>query len=262
MLPGMNPAKNLTILNIIHIEEIDRSSTGGIPALLKALQKNSIDKKHLIGIISRRYQVAHFFEDMLRYMIDVIRNDGELSEAAQKGLFFAVEQNLKEELGEVAEYGGPHREGRRIFLTALGFDYQLWSRDLGMYDKLGILYPSARKLIEFIREVISRGSVEAVAALWYYENRISLDGIHGDYYILLSAFEKQFPEFKKTKYQEGDALWHLASHAQHDEYHAQLAENGLHAVASRTEVMNRITTTCRDMQIAFDTFWEDVYAEL
>lgn len=252
----------IPLLTKLHQQEVSRYQNGEIPAILKALKETAVKRDDLKKIIFIRYQVAHFFEDMLRYMIVVIRNDTTLIRDQQEALVSAASQNLKEELGEFVEYGGPHREGREVLLSALGIDYQDWSKNLGTYNSPGNVSHAVKDLILSIKEIISRGAIEAITALWYYENRISLDGVLGDYYILLHAFETQFPEFKKPAYTEGDALWHIASHANHDEYHAGLAEDALHKVMSLCGSQQKILTTFEDMKKACDDFWNEIEKEL
>jgi len=245
----------MKILRKIHIDEVARYTSGNIPSLLLKLKNKTVTREELIQIVQIRYQAANFFEDWLRLIIDTVRNSS-LSRTEKETLSYAAEQNLREELGEVEIYGGPHRNGRIIQLEALGIDPETWTKDLGTYDKLGNVHPAARHLIESLKAIINRGPVEAITALWYYENRISLDGVNGDYCLLLHALESKFPELYKEKYIEGGALYHISSHAEHDEFHAKLAEDALETSTLAKE--NIIIETCGSVQVIVDRFWDEV----
>ncbi len=241
----------------IHQYEVQRYKEGNIPEILKMLKNNSLTRDQLTDLISIRYEAAHFFEDILRLIIKKIKEDVSLENTVQQKLLYSAEQNLKEELGEEEKYGGPHENGRKVLLTALGVDYEKWKGRLGTIENTLIPNVAPKKLIEEFKDVVNEGSIEAVSALWYYENRISLDGVVGDYYILLKAFEIKFPEFKKDTYQERDVLWHIASHAHHDEFHAQIAKDGLLSLVNTVDSVEKIERACEEMRKAIDTFWND-----
>ncbi len=236
-----------------------------IPEILFRMKQCEVSRTQLTHIISVRYQAAHFFEDMLRRIIEVV-NRGQhrlpqrwpiIDTNTRTVLREAVTINLAEELGQMAEYGGPHHEGREVFLTALGIDYVSWKAKLGTYNDLGDLDPSVRFLVNRMKWIIELGPLEALVALWYYENRISMDHTQGDYHILLRAFEVAFPEFKKpeSKYVEGDPLWHIASHADHDEHHAQLARDALMKVEGVPLFFESIENGILETRKAIDFFW-------
>src|SRR3989338_2934563 len=207
-----------------------------IPLILHRMNEGALPRQTLVEVIKIRYQVAHFFEDMLEHMLRIIRarrfwrKDGLIWPDVATAFEHAVAENLKDERGEVAEYGGPHREGRSVFLTALGVDYRAWATPLGSYGSLGSLDEFSSYVITQLQHIIEYGAVEALGILWCYERAISRDGRCGDYCIMLRAFERAFPEFAKVEYHEGDALWHIASHAQHDSEHARLAAEALAAL--------------------------------
>ncbi len=258
----MKNKKRLKALLKIHNKEVADARMNKLPRILLDLKENKLSRDKLIQIISTRYQVAHFFEDMLRLIINIIKNESYIPNNIRTKLLYSAEQNLKEELGEIIEYGGPHQTGREVFLNSLGIDYCEWKKNLGTYEDFGRVATSAKKLLKKLKSLISKGAVEAVSTLWYYENRISLDGINGDYHILLNAFEERFPEFKKEKYTEGDPLWHIASHSNHDEYHAQIAEAGLTECTSISGTEKKIISTCIEAKKVLDTFWNDCYKEI
>ena len=233
-----------------------------IPAVLYRLRRNEVTQLQLITLISIRYQFAHFFEDMLRHMIAVVdtglfhRNEDPLTSKEKTSLREAATQNLQEELGELESYGGPHREGREVLLSALGVDYQKWKSNLGTYDNPGEVHESVLMLLTELKRIISTGAVEAISCLWYYENKISLDGVEGDYCILLKAFEQRFPEFKKDDYKEGDVLWHISSHAEHDVYHAALAEKALQSGHQSYVWVEAVDYGVRETRMALEYFWD------
>lgn len=236
-----------------------------IPEVLFRMKQGEVNREQLTQIISVRYQAAHFFEDMLRRIVEVVNCRQHrrpqrwplIDTGTSTALCEAATVNLAEELGQMAEYGGPHREGREVFLTALGIDYVTWKAKLGTYENMGELDPAARFLVNRMRWIIELGPVEALVALWYYENRISMDHMQGDYHILLHAFETAFPEFKRPngKYVEGDPLWHIASHADHDEHHAQLAKDALVKVEEIPLVFESIENGVLETRKAVDFFW-------
>lgn len=237
---SMEPRKEAekTIVDF-HASEMARYSAGQIPEVLKSLENGEITREQLTELIATRYQAAHFFEDMLKRLIDRIENDSSLSEETKSTMKKSVQQNLDEEMGLNADYGGPHVEGREDLLKALNRNYEEWKSKLGDYNNLGELEDSAKAMIEEMKRIIDESSVAGLAALYNYEDRISLDGI-GDYYILLKGLEKLFPEFKKDKYVEGDEFWHIYSHADHDEHHAALAKRGILAGVSNPTDLEKI----------------------
>jgi hypothetical protein len=203
------------------------------------------------------------FEEFLEHVMKVVKQS-KLPREIKDGLYEAAHQNYLEEKGTVIEYGGPHSEGRETLLMALGYDYDKWQQPLGTYENPGAVCEPVRVLLTHLREIVARGPIEAITALWCYENRISLDG-YGDYFILLHGFENAFPQFKKASledYKEGDVFWHLASHAHHDTYHAQLAVDGLNLLPGADANVEKITTVCRDMKHLFDTFWNSLATEI
>lgn len=251
--------------------EVVRYETSKIPEILFEMDRGGLSREQLITVISIRYQVAHFFEDMLREMLRIVARgtyregmcplDPEVVQAFRK----AITTNLREELGEIGDYGGPHKEGRKVFLTALGVDYDAWKQPLGTYHRLGTLHESAKSLVSRLQWIISRGAVEALAALWYYECRIALNRRHGDYHILLRAFEGQFPEFKKPdrEYREGDVLWHLHSHAVHDECHARLAADALCTLEDVPGAwLDSIELGFQETLFAFENFWHGLSGQM
>jgi hypothetical protein len=209
-----------------------------IPEILYRMNRGELERQQLVEVITVRYQVAHFFEAMLEQMLRVIdagrfrEKDGQLYPDVIPALRHAVAQNLREERGEAEEYGGPHAKGRAALLQALGVDYAQWQNLLGTYEHLGALDEFAKYAVTQLKYFTSLGGIEAVSILWHYEWSISRDGVCGDYCVLLRAFEHAFPEFANPSglYREGDPLWHLYSHARHDEYHAELAEQALVAL--------------------------------
>ncbi|MDO8620404.1 MAG: hypothetical protein Q7R64_03610 [bacterium] len=239
--------------------ETERYRRNRIPEIVFAMKQHMLSCQQLREVVSVRYEVAHYFILMLSHMLHVIETgtyrEGscKVSKVVKDALHFAVTENLKEENGDVPAYGGPHYKGRALLLSALGFNYENWSARLGTYGNLIRVDPSARYLVAEMKKTIELGAVEAVSALWYYEMRITLD-----YPILLSALEKKFPELLKDDgtYREGDALWHLASHARHDEHHAKLAEDAL-ALLSGTPGMwgDSMEHGARRTLFAVDNFW-------
>ena len=245
-------------IDSFHAGEVERYKRGEFPEILKRIEASDISKEKMVEVISTRYQVAHFFEDMLRRIIRGVEAS-ELATNVKAALIHSVQVNLNEELGEVAEYGGPHREGREVLLNALGVDYETWKKDLGIYENLGKLNPIARELVESLKRIIDTDPIAAVAMLYSYEDKISLDGV-GDYHKLLAGLEKLYPELAKadSKYVEGDALWHIYSHADHDEHHAALAKSGLVESVSTEADLSKLQTGMTRAKIALDTFWNNL----
>ena len=251
------------ILSGWHQSEIKQYSLNQIPEVLYRMKRRELSREQLTEIISVRYQAAHFFEDMLREIMRVVDagtyrgNQCPITPEVMVELRKAAALNLSEELGEVKEYGGPHREGREVLLTSLGVDYAKWQSTLGSYENIGDIDENAKWLVSRMRWIIQHGAIEAIAALWYYENRISLDHVYGDYHLLLHAFEEKFPEFKKpgSTYHEGDPLWHIYSHADHDEHHANLAKQSLLVMQPPGLWPDSIVFGLRESSKAIDYFW-------
>ncbi len=253
------------ILNGWYEADMERHRLNQIPEILHRMKQGELTREQLISIIGVRYQAAHFFEEMLEDMHFAIHQgrfrtmEGEFPwPECKEALRAAVLTNLSEERGEIAEYGGPHSNARKVFLEALGVDYEKWQPDPCGYNSPERLDELVAYVLGQMQFAIHCGAIEAVAALWYYENRISLDGVHGDYCILLKAFEGAFPEFKKPQgsYKEGDPLWHLASHAQHDEHHAKLAEDALSTLDGKPGMWeDSIDIGIRTAHLALLNFW-------
>lgn len=247
-------------IDVFHAREVEKYKRGEMPAVLKNIKEGAVTREQITRVMTTRYQAAHFFEDMLKRIIQNIRSAG-LSSEIQTPLVQSVEQNLREELGEAAAYGGPHREGREVLLKALGVDYEEWRSKLGTYNELGNLDPAAGKLIESLRKITDENPITAVALLYYYEDRISLDG-EGDYHVLLGGLEKLFPELSKETYVEGDALWHVSSHADHDVHHAALAKDALtHAVRNQIDIAS-LEKGLSETKSALDAFWNELGQEI
>ncbi len=252
-----------TILETIHKEEVLRYRNNQIPSVLVELKQGTIQRDKLKQLIGIRYQLAHFFEGFLQHIMATV-TEALLPKNQKTSLYYAVHENYLEELGENEDYGGPHSEGRETLLNALGYDYQKWQQPLGSYEHSVKINVSVSFMLKKLKEVVSRGPIEAMITLWYYENRISLEDGLGDYYILLNAFEKVFSEFKKPidEYKEGDVLWHLASHASHDTYHAQLVVDAFGSVPYSAKLRNTILSTCIELRTSFDYFWNNISIEI
>lgn len=243
-----------------------------IPEILYRLRVGELTRGQLVSVISVRYQVADLFEDMLEHMLRVIdkgrhrSNDQQLSEPVISALRKAVEENLAEERGEVPEYGGPHRDARKVFLQALGINYAVWKNTRAdLYQNLEGMNENARYLVSQMRRIIGEGGVEAVSVLWYYENRISLGGEDGDYCFLLRNFERSFHEFRKPQgvYVEGDPFWHLYSHSRHDANHADMAAAALASLDGTTGMWSdSIDSSIQSVVLAIDNFWHGISDQL
>ena len=255
--------KTEKILKRIHKEDVMRYCNNQICHALLCVKKGHATKDQLSRLISIRYQLAHFFEEFLQHVMKTV-TESSLPDNQKTALYNAVHENYLEEVGENLEYGGPHSEGRETLLNALGYDYEKWQQPLGSFQNPGVVNISVGLMIEKIKNVVDRGPIEAMTVLWYYENRISLEDGLGDYYIILSAFEKAFPEFKKPidDYKEGDVLWHLASHAFHDTYHAQLVIDGFKNVPYTAQIHHTILSVCIELRTSFDWFWNVLWSEV
>ncbi|MBS3922044.1 MAG: hypothetical protein KGZ37_02705 [Nitrosarchaeum sp.] len=249
--------ENITrTLASVHGTECLRYQTNSLPNTLKNLKNNAYSQNELKVLICRRYQLAHLFEQMLEYMLEQVKYKTKFWSKAKKEKFlFAIEQNILEEKGGVAEYGKAHIEGRKIILNALDVDYDQEYAKIGSFDNpTGI--PAARRFFKKIKKLIDLGSIETLVVLWYYENRISLSDKLGDYWIMVRAFEEAFPKWKKSKYVEGDVFWHLYSHAVHDEFHAKYCEDALTLLSSRNS--KKVQKVCEKMRVIFDEFWDSI----
>lgn len=247
-------------IDAAHFDEVDRYEAGEFPEILRRIEKGQITKEQMTAVMSTRYQVAHFFEDMLCRIIKNVEAS-DLEPEAKEALLQSVQVNLNEELGIESNYGGPHKEGREALLSALGINYEEWKRDLGEYDNLGKLDPVARQLVESLKKIADRDPITAVAMLNLYEDRISL-GTIGDYYKLLSGLEKLYPKLAKEEYVEGDAFWHVYSHADHDEHHADMAKHGILLAVRNQEDVAKISAGLSETKAALDKFWYDLGKEI
>lgn len=238
---------------------VERYRSGQAPRLLQRIASGSLTRPQLTEVISIRYQVAHFFEDMLRCLIHVIDDASDISDEARPQLRHAVQANLDDELGKAGYGSQPHLEGRRDMLQALGIDYDQWSSQLGTYNHFGDVRPAALGLLVRMRHAVMLHPLAGVAALLEYEHRISLHGA-GDYWMLLQGLEKLFPELcpHGRGYREGDPFWHIFSHAQHDDHHAKLAEDGLVAAIRNENDAMPIFSGLVIARYAVDCFWIDL----
>ena len=246
-----------SILEKISKREIELHRKGNIPFLLLALKKSELSRSDLVNLISKRYQLANMFEGFLKHIMQKIEES--TMEEKLKNLFYqAVYQNYLEET-TVSNYGQPHWKGRKKLLIELGINYNNWVKEIGSYEKPDKVCIAVKTILKQMKRIVNKGPIEALTALWYYENRISLSDELGDYYLILNNFEKMYPEFKKAKYTEEDALWHIASHAEHDTYHSELAIKGLEGLDSNKENKKIIKNTCEEMRKYFYDFWGNLF---
>lgn len=238
-------------------QELTEVAAGNMPPLLKRLStaEASLGREQLRDIISLRYETAHFFEALLRRLINQLkRQPGD----QYNPLLEALEKNLAEEVGEAAvDYGPAHVEGRQRLLEAIGVNYQEWVSGLGNdLDDLKGVHRPARDLLEGYISLIDTNPLAAGTAMLYYEGRIP----RVDYPILIQAVEKVygFPQAK----QPTDTRWHLDSHAEHDVYHeAELVDGVVAAVI--TELDQRIVqATLIQTKLRWNFFWEDLATEI
>lgn len=262
-------AEVLTAFSITELARYKEPSL--LPNTLKKICLGEIHSKYLVTITLRRYALAHFFVGMLERMQETIEKGknrySKIQGEQRENLLLAVTKNLDEELGKVEGYGGPHINGRKDFLKYFDHDYEDLYGKIGSFDcpidtNLLSSRPAYVEFANSVNELFTVGgchdhSVMAVAILWYYENRISLDGIHGDYPILLKALKKSFPILKKETYAEGDPLYHIWSHAQHDPCHAKYCEDAL--ISLPNEYAKDVLHACSQMRFLFDNFWEEIY---
>ena len=230
--------------------DIQRYKEGKIPRTLEDLAKiYPFHREALSSLLVTRLELAHFFKDQLRYIIKKIKKDfGSAHTHYQE----VVEQNLKEELGKLPEYGGPHEKDREIFLTALGVDYATWVNRLGTYRRPEKICQATKFILDAVKPLINLGGMSGLIVLWYWEHRLSRGG-YGEFCILLKACEKLFSEFKKNVYQPGDVLYWLASHAEHDTHHAKAVAD----VLDNNAMMDRDVTRSilNTMDSYFEVYW-------
>lgn len=216
-------------------------------------------------IVARRYQAAHFFEDMLRLILKEIAAARDLSPRAKQALDHSVRANLEEEIGQSGDYGGePHSQGRRQLLEALGYDYERWVEGLGTYDALGNLHPSAEYLVSGLRGLVKIHPIVGVAVLMHYEDRISFikgKKQKGDYPELLGTLEDS-ATFRRSHHGEpyppDHPLYHLWSHSQHDVRHAQLALDGLLTAVGSWRYLKLILLGLFGAEELITKFWKEV----
>ena len=71
-------------------------------------------------------------------------------------------------------------------------------------------------------------------------------------------FEKKFPEWKREAYVPGDELWHLASHAAHDQDHAKAFEQALMQSVQDDSEADRVIMGAFQGKHYWDTFWKQL----
>lgn len=242
--------------------EVSRYQKNDIPLCLQFLKTGYIEQKYLKKMILYRYELSHMFVGLLEHIAKVVL-ESSLPKEEKQSLYKAVYANYLDETGE--GYGGPHHEGRKMLIESLGENYENYVSVLGTYKKPGRVHGFTTELLDSIKQIVTQGPIQAITLLWYYENRISLENGLGDYFILLRAFERTFPQWKKAsiaEYKEGDPLYHLASHADHDTHHAQLCFDGLASILFSEDELKNIEYTCIKMTVAFDRFWNQLWKEV
>lgn len=251
------------LLHEIHYNEVARYQKNDIPLCLQFMKTGHIEKKHLKKVILYRYELSHMFVGLLEHIMKIILKSS-LPNEEKQALHKAVNDNYLDEVGQ-AEYGGSHDEGRKVFIESLGENYENYSSILGTYQNPGQIHKFTFDIINIIKQIVEEGPIQAIALLWYYENRISLENGLGDYFILLRAFERTFPNWKKSNvadYKEGDPLYHLASHADHDTHHAQLCIDGLSKAKLTVDELKGVEYACIRLAVAFDHFWNQLWKEV
>lgn len=212
-------------------------------------------REQLLAVLQTRYQPAHMFEWVMKYLLDACAAQG-----SYESLVKALCQNLEEERGEGEnDYGPAHVLGRRAFFKALGLDYTGWERGLtrNIYI-LDSLCPAARNLIAFYRELINTSPLAGGAGMLYWEGRIA----RLDYPLLLERVDAEFgfslvenTPPRTATLEEIPPRWHLQSHAEHDVIHeADLIEAVVGLVQSPADVA-LVKTALLASQKAWNCFW-------
>lgn len=226
----------------------------------QGLYDPDITRENLRQIIILRYQVAHFFNELFEKLgrgVDKNHKDKpELSEA--------ITENLSEEKGESGEM--EHGSARKVLLTKLGIDADEWSNQNGTLEHIENVDHRVRAIVEKIRSLIEENTLQGYGAMTYWEAR-GAQPETGDQTLLLRAFEAKYPEFKKEdtnepgkkgKYEPGDALYHLESHAILDVEHSKMLINALSASVHTEEEIESVLFGMRTAHLAWQQFWESI----
>ena len=220
-------------------------------------------REQLLGVLSIRYQPAHLFELVIESLLCQIQQEG----STCAPLADALRKNLAEEKAEGgADYGPPHVLGRRAFFIALGLDYQAWEAHLGKnVDDLSGCNESVRELIGSYKALIQEGALSGGTAMLYWEGRIP----RLDYTLLIERVNAEFgfplvvgKLSKDTRMEAIPAMWHLVSHAKHDEFHEEDLINGVvESITSEADI-ELVKKSLRAARAAWDTFWVNLISEV
>jgi hypothetical protein len=220
-----------------------------------------LDRSQMRVLVSVRYQMATFFEDLLSRLIDKVRvNVDSLSDDLVGKILSVLEHNLLEERGmqlgdKEGEYQRPHFEDRKCLLEALGYDYEQWRAGLGFIDFFGeTLHFLVRSLLVRYKELIDGNWMRGLAGMYVYERRIPVD-----YKLLHSALEHAFVRELMGMDQPGQPLYHLASHVRGDVWHAdELAGALVFALRSGRGSYDNVDQGVIEARDAWDQFWIDL----
>lgn len=223
-----------------------------VPRLLHEMEGTNVIPATLVRIVALRYQVADRFVTLLKRAIDMRKKAGGSDDDL---LLQALKNNLSDEIGG---YGGepPHEVGRRDALAAFGIDCAAWEKE--------VREQPAKSTTHFLTQfeaLMAESSLAAGSALLYYEGRIHREG-RGDYHRLLRGLETAFPDLKKAHYQPGDALYHIASHACHDEGHEHALIEGVSTAVSSEAELETVERVLSHAQNLWNAYWELLREEI
>ena len=230
-------------------EEEARLQKVGRPPFFKQVEQDGVRRDELVSALLTRYQVSHFFNDILGRTLERLEEEGVPN---NDPLTATLRENLDEELGQSDNpYGEEvHDDARARLIGALGIDYSAWSGKLGTFQNPGQLDSNPERFVHGMKALTEGPVIPLYSAMAYWEWRVSRSG-EGDYKLFLDAFERLFPELKRETYSNTDALWHLYSHSVHDDDHAQAFLRAL----STTKNVDPIISGFHSASALWDRFW-------
>lgn len=221
-----------------------------LPRQLSRMRAGEMSPNELRQWLKVRYEVAHFFDPTLEAILKGLEEKG----STKENLIGVIRGNLKEEQGQAANaYGNvSHAEARNQLLTALDLP-QHDSDRFGTWEHPKNLDPRAYNWVMAMKRLVADTPLGGAAGMAYWETRVGQE--NGDWPILLKALEKSFPELVRSSYRPGDALWHIASHAQMDGEHGSSLRTAVEESLGNEQQWRLAKRGVETVATCFDRFW-------
>lgn len=245
-------SKSLNLSQVID-QELNISDLSRARQLFESCLKSDNPRSALQDLLARRGELSQAFIPLLIRLQQKLQNSGD--QDSEMGI--VLQENLDEELGLVNTSFGQfgHNLSRQNYLQAVSADQpELLDRPKHLASVVFI--ETHNKIID--SELVSTKLAYALMAYW--EWRVSRP--NSDYSLILKSVEQVMPELKKEVYVPGDPLYHVYSHAELDQDHAEEFINVLKASVKTNQDLNDIVLGVRLGRKLWDYYWESIMFNL